>query len=134
MRALLFVVCLVASASAFAEDKIDCANAMAQMEMNMCAYQDFERADAELNAVWKQAKASADELDSQENDDSRKGAAKSLLAAQRGWIAYRDGACELAGWEAHGGSMEPMVVSGCLAEKTRARTKELQEFVNGPAQ
>jgi uncharacterized protein YecT (DUF1311 family) len=134
MRALMIATCLNAACPALAEDKIDCANAMAQIEINMCAYQDFEKADAELNAVWKQAKASADELDSQENDDSRKGAAKSLLAAQRGWIAYRDGACELAGWEAHGGSMEPMVVSGCLAEKTRARTKELQEFVNGPAQ
>ena len=100
----------------------------------MCAYQEFEKADAELNAVWKQAKASAGELDSQEDEESRKGAAKALLAAQRGWIAYRDGACELAGWEAHGGSMEPMVVSDRLADKTRARTKELQEFVKGPAQ
>ncbi len=114
-----------------AEDEIDCANAMAQQEMNMCAYQDFEKADAELNAVWRKAKASADEMDSQQEEESMKGAAKALLAAQRGWIAYRDGACELAGWEAHGGSMEPMLVSGCLAEMTRARTKELQEFVKG---
>ncbi len=134
MRNLLIATSLLAACPALGEDKIDCANAMAQMELNMCAYQDFEKADVELNAVWTQAKAFADELDSQEDEESRKGAAKALLAGQRGWIAYRDGACELAGWEAHGGSMEPMVVSGCLAEKTRARTKELQEFVKGPEQ
>ena len=134
MRKAMLIAGILAASPALAEDKIDCANAMAQMELNMCAYQEFEKADAELNAVWKQAKASADGLDSQEDEESRKGAAKALLAAQRGWIAYRDGACELAGWEAHGGSMEPMVVSGCLAEKTRARTKELQEFVKGPEQ
>lgn len=122
------------STPGFAEDEIDCANAMAQQEMNICAHLDFEKADAELNAVWRQAKASADEMDSQQDEESMKGAAKALLAGQRGWIAYRDGACELAGWEAHGGTMEPMLVSGCLAEKTRARTKELQEFVKGPEQ
>jgi uncharacterized protein YecT (DUF1311 family) len=134
MRTLLFAVSLLAAPSARAEDQIDCANAMAQMELNMCANQDFEKADAELNAVWKEAKVSADEMDSQQDEESMKGAAKALLAAQRGWITYRDGACELAGWEAHGGSMEPMVVSGCLAKMTRARTKELQEMVKGPGQ
>jgi uncharacterized protein YecT (DUF1311 family) len=134
MRKPLLAAWLIAALPALAEDKIDCADAIAQVELNMCAYQDFEKADAELNAVWKQAKASADDLDSQEEEESRKGAAKALLAAQRGWIAYRDGACELSGWEAHGGSMEPMVLSGCLAEKTRTRTRELQEFLKGPEQ
>ena len=57
------------------------------------------------------------------------------LPAQRGWIAYRDGQCELAGFEARGGSMEPMLVSGCLADLTRKRTKELKEFIGeGEAQ
>ena len=51
---------------------------------------------------------------------------------QRGWIAYRDGQCELYGFEARGGSMEPMLVSGCKADMTRARTKELREFITGP--
>ena len=55
--------------------------------------------------------------------DDLKGADKALLAAQRAWIAYRDSQCELAGFEARGGSMEPMLVSGCLADLTRKRAR-----------
>ena len=124
---------LCAAAPAFAQDDIDCNNAVAQQDMNYCAAKDFETADAELNAVWKDAKATAKEMDA-EFDEPMKGAEKALVAGQRGWIAYRDGQCELAGWEAHGGSMEPMLVSGCMAELTRARTKELKDFIEGGAQ
>ena len=67
----------------------------------------------------------AKDLDAELSDDL-KGAEKALLAGQRGWIAYRDGQCDLAGFEARGGSMEPMLVSGCLADLTRKRTQELQ--------
>ena len=35
---------------------LDCENAMAQLDMNICAHEDFEAADAELNAVWKEAR------------------------------------------------------------------------------
>ena len=103
---------------------------MAQQVMNICAYKDYEAADAELNAVWKEARTAAKDLDAELSEDL-KGAEKALLAGQRGWIAYRDGQCELAGFEARGGSMEPMLVSGCLADLTRKRTKELQEFIGG---
>lgn len=57
------------------------------------------------------------------------GALEALKKAQRAWIGYRDGQCELAGFEARGGSMEPMLVSGCLAELTRKRTDELRKIV-----
>ncbi len=113
---------------AWAQADIDCENAQTQFEMNMCAAQDYQAADDELNAIWKEARARADELDAQ-FDKEMQGAAAALIGAQRAWINYRDSNCELAGWEAHGGSMEPMVISACLAEMTRARTRELREFV-----
>lgn len=133
MRPLLAVAAVLVSFAAFAQDEQDCTDPQAQQDMTICAHQDFEAADAELNAVWKEARAAAKEMDGQ-YEDAMKGADAALLAAQRGWIAYRDGACELAGWEAHGGSMEPMLVSGCLAEMTRARTKELRALVKGEEQ
>jgi uncharacterized protein YecT (DUF1311 family) len=135
VRRFLFALPLVltVAAPAFAEDDIDCENAMAQQDMNACAYRDFEAADAELNETWKEARKAAKELDA-ELSEELKGADKALLAAQRAWIGYRDAQCEIAGFEARGGSMEPMLVSGCLAELTRARTKELKAFVSGDAQ
>jgi uncharacterized protein YecT (DUF1311 family) len=131
MRAAFLVAAVAFNAPAWAQE-IDCENAMAQQEMNICSHQDYEKADKELNVVWKQARAAAKGMDAEQTDEAMKGAEKALLAAQRGWIAYRDGQCELAGWEAHGGSMEPMLVSGCLAEMTRKRTTDLREFIEGP--
>jgi uncharacterized protein YecT (DUF1311 family) len=125
------LLCVVAASPAATQDEeVDCENAMAQQDMNACAAKDYEAADVELNAVWKKARAAAKEMDAEYSDDL-KGADDALVAAQRGWIAYRDGQCDLAGFEARGGSMEPMLVSGCLADLTRKRTKELQEFIGG---
>lgn len=128
--ALLFALAAPGT-PAFAQDdpKPDCSNQLTQFDMNYCANEDFEAADAKLNEVWKHARVTARKLDEQEEDVARRGAEKALLAAQRGWIAYRDGSCELAGWEAHGGSMEPMLVSGCLAQMTIERTRQLQALV-----
>lgn len=136
MRAVLIgaAILIAGVTGAAAKDTVNCAEAQAQQDMNICAQMDYEKADAELNAVWKDALAAAKALDAEEPDASRRGAAAALLAAQRGWIAYRDGTCTLAGWEAHGGSMEPMLVSGCLATTTQARTKELRDFIAGPDQ
>lgn len=131
MRACFAALLLLAAVSAAtADDEIDCNNAMGQQDMNACAAKDYDAADAELNAVWKEARGVAKDFDAELSEDL-KGAEAALLAAQRGWIAYRDGQCELAGFNERGGSMEPMVVSGCLADLTRKRTKELREFIGG---
>lgn len=110
------------------EPEVDCGNAMAQIELNICADRDYQADDAELNAAYGQAMAAAREMDDSVRDMGEQyvGAADALKRAQRAWIGYRDGQCELAGFEARGGSMEPMLVSGCLADLTRKRTAELK--------
>jgi uncharacterized protein YecT (DUF1311 family) len=130
-RLVPIVLVLMGCVTASAQDEPNCADPQAQIELNLCAWRDFENADAELNRVWKDATATAKALDADEPNKNLQGAAKALLAGQRGWIAYRDGQCELAGWEAHGGSAEPMMKSGCLAQLTRERTKQLKEFAAG---
>ena len=136
MKRILFapVFALAFTALASAQDEPDCKEPQTQADMNACAALDYEAADKELNAVWKEARAAAKKIDEEQWDDSLRGAEKALIAGQRGWIAYRDGQCELYGFEARGGSMEPMLVSGCMATMTRARTKELREFIDGPGQ
>lgn len=116
---------------AFAQDgepEVDCDNAQVQVEMNICAARDYQAADDELNAAYKVTMAAAREMDEQASEmgDQYVGAVDALKRAQRAWIGYRDGQCELAGFEARGGSMEPMLVSGCLADLTRKRTAELK--------
>ncbi|MGO4563764.1 lysozyme inhibitor LprI family protein [Rhizobium sp. 2YAF20] len=122
---------LFAFGPARADDAADCGNAATQMDMNSCSDQDYQAADAELNAQYKKTRAAMLELDTG-LDASLRGAEKALLAGQRAWIDYRDGECEAEGFQARGGSMEPMLVSGCKATLTRARTKELKQLADGP--
>ncbi|HEY6049519.1 MAG TPA: lysozyme inhibitor LprI family protein, partial [Sphingomicrobium sp.] len=58
MIALLFLAGAVAPLTAK-----ECKNAQAQNEMTMCARQDFEKADAELNRLWTKLIADARKCD-----------------------------------------------------------------------
>ena len=113
----------------------NCKDPLVQQEMNWCAGQDYAAADAELNAQWKITAAAmkASDADFAANGggeyDSRAGYFESLLEAQRGWLRYRDGQCALEGYAARGGSMEPMLLSGCKARLTRQRTEELKALI-----
>lgn len=132
--AVLLLMALAGPAMAGDEPDIDCDNAMAQQEMNYCAGKDYEEADAELNAVWAEVVAAARDSDIELKsfgDDGRPGYEDTVRAAQRAWIGYRDSWCDYMGYEARGGSMEPMLIAGCLAGLTRARTIELRNSLEG---
>ena len=133
--ALAAVLALIPIGTVLAQEDppLDCANAMSQADMNQCSYMDFEKADKALNAVYKEALASAAEADKQaaEMGPDYVGAVKALKKAQRAWIDYRDGHCDGMGYEAVGGSMQPMLISGCQARLTEHRTKELRELIDG---
>lgn len=132
---VLATAMLIASAGmtyAQEDPPVDCANAQTQADMNQCAYEDFEKADGELNAVYKQAMkaAAANDKEAAEMGEHYVGAVAGLKKAQRAWIDYRDGNCEGMSREALGGSMQPMLISGCQARMTEARTKELRELIS----
>lgn len=138
IRLVLASAVLVFSVSfAFAQNgelDVDCANQITQLDMNVCAARDYEAADTELNAVYRKAMDAVREMDEQVKDlgDHYVGAVEALKRAQRAWIGYRDGQCELAGFEARGGSMEPMLISSCLADLTTKRTVELKTLYESP--
>ena len=126
----LALLTVALAALARAEEKVDCNNAMTQMEMTFCAEQDWQKADAELNAAYKSAMASMKQTDANLPKDL-KGAVGYLRDAQRSWIPFRDNSCAAYGFLARGGSMEPMLVYDCRANLTRKRTAELIELTQG---
>ncbi|MHA7775676.1 lysozyme inhibitor LprI family protein [Roseibium sp. M-1] len=131
LRCLAGIALLFATAvSAGAQDVADCSDAMTQLEMTQCAHQDWEKADMELNTVYK---AAMDKMRATDSDlpDYLKGAEDKLRDAQRAWIPYRDNACDAYGFLARGGTMEPMLIYGCRADLTRRRIGELQELIVG---
>ncbi|MDQ4088072.1 MAG: lysozyme inhibitor LprI family protein [Pseudomonadota bacterium] len=106
----------------------NCDDPQYQAEMNRCAGLDFERADAELNALWREVIARAREADRDINReyDQAPTSEEVLRQAQRAWISFRDAHCTYEGHEARGGSMETMLYEGCRARLTRERIAQLR--------
>jgi len=92
-----------------------CANPQTQSEMTQCAGKAFQAADAVLNQVYQKLAAKLD------GDEKAK-----LKEAQTAWLKYRDSNCEFVADQYQGGTMQPMIYSGCLADVTRKRTSELR--------
>jgi uncharacterized protein YecT (DUF1311 family) len=127
MRVVLTVFAIVASTCGVsAEEKLDCANALTQADMNQCAYLDFEKADKQLNALWPGIKADTKQQDTDEGEGKTE-YLDALMASQRAWITYRDAECQRYSNESKGGSMQPLMLYGCMASMTEKRIKELQD-------
>ena len=119
---LLLLLFLPAPAVA---QSVDCANTSIQLELNYCAEQDWQAADADLNRVYKDTMAAMKAMD-QSLPPELRGAAETLRDAQRAWITFRDKNCNLAGYPMRGGSAEPLLIYGCLRQMTLDRTAELR--------
>jgi uncharacterized protein YecT (DUF1311 family) len=119
-----WMVALALMASpALADEVLNCKDPQDQNSMTQCAALDFEKADRLLNDLWPKLKSAA------ENDDKDTGLTETtdaLLASQRAWLAFRDAECVWQGFEAHGGSLEPMIQYVCQARLTRERIQQLQ--------
>ncbi|MGY9045650.1 hypothetical protein P775_00245 [Puniceibacterium antarcticum] len=107
--------------------QLDCSNPVAQVEMTGCASLDYDKADAALNAVWKQAMAKAQEMDKSIGAGDVP-AATILRDAQRAWIPYRDKACEAESLKARGGTLQQQLFYECLTRMTGIRTDDLASF------
>ena len=132
MIATLLLALALQSSAAPQADEPDCRDPQAQIELNLCARMDFERADAELNRVYRDSIAGERQADRELDPsyDQRPSNESILREAQRAWVAFRDAQCTYeSNGEARGGSMEPMVHSQCLARMTRERIAQL----TGPA-
>jgi len=118
---------------------LDCNAAQTQVEMNQCAYEAWQAADADLNLAYGFAIDRAKEIDlfSEGFPIQRRAGGPDtvgvstedmLRRAQRAWIAFRDAACLVESDRVRGGTMQPMLFSGCAEDLTRARTEQLRRF------
>jgi uncharacterized protein YecT (DUF1311 family) len=92
-----------------------------QQGMNRCAGDAYQRADKALNAEWAKVLAAFEDAEGK----------KLLLDGQRAWLKYRDAHCRAAAFENLGGSIWPLINSGCLTSLTRERTRELADLIDG---
>ncbi|WP_197478254.1 lysozyme inhibitor LprI family protein [Luteibacter rhizovicinus] len=115
---MLVIASMAGSAAAQAED---CDEASSQLSMNMCADQEFEAADKQLNATYRQVTGRL------KGDQA---ATSLLIKAQRAWLSFRDAQCEFAASANAQGSISPMLIAQCRSAATHARTKELEALLH----
>ena len=125
------VFCVTAGISMpVAAQEPNCKEPQTQADMTICAGKDYEKADKQLNVEYQKLRKLLVERDKTADADG-KGATDALVTAQRAWVAFRDANCAVAGFQARGGSMEPMLISSCLAEMSTRRADELRQLSEG---
>lgn len=85
-----------------------------------CGHAWLERADADLNAAWRELR----EISSEET-------AKALLEEQRAWNAYKEKSCLFWASGEYGTIGSVLTFPPCRAEVIEARTAELRAYHEG---
>lgn len=119
MRVSLLAAAMIFATPSFAFAQDNCGDKTNQTDMNICAGQAYEKADKELNAVYKQIEARL-------KDDAD--TTKLLVAAQKAWIGFRDAQCNFASSKVTG-SLYPFISSTCLQGQTLSRIQDLKVFL-----
>lgn len=89
-------------------------------QMLACVKNDLAREDKRLNEVYRKLTAALKEDEKATN---------LLRDAQRKWIAFRDAHCTFEADEMRGGTLEPVLLTDCLAIATGERAKFLEELL-----
>jgi uncharacterized protein YecT (DUF1311 family) len=88
-----------AYAAAQAEEPgAECVSATSNVEIKVCLAKAYERADKELNAVWKEVIANVNDADTLPAKE-RKAWKDELLESQRAWIQFKEHDCDAVGYE-----------------------------------
>jgi uncharacterized protein YecT (DUF1311 family) len=127
-RFLFALPLLLAVASpASALDAAQCNSLASNAEMTNCVWEEYKKADAHLNAVWKQVMAAIPTRSGDLPADAAEAWNDDLLAAQRAWITFKEKDCAAVAYEWYGGSGANLAVGDCLYGHTAARTRDLEE-------
>lgn len=93
--------------------------AQTQAEMNQTANNDFKKADTKLNKLYKQVMKILNEKEK-----------KLMVLAQKDWLKFRDSHCKFEIEQYEGGSIQPLLYSTCLTERTNDRIEDLKDILN----
>lgn len=141
MKAIILTLTLLGTSFAHADtkktaiDKIETAfqvcaeKAMSTYEQIECSDTAYKAAGKELNRIYKTVLQTLKETAAQDADlaaDSKE-SGKRLVKSEQDWLKYRDSNCLLRGTQSLGGSLENVIINGCLADTTIQRVKELQD-------
>ena len=125
MKTILLTLTLLLSSNLIANE-IQCKEDGNQAEMNQCAYEEFQKADKELNKAYN-------ELRAKNKKDKRY--LKNLKASQKLWLKFLDAelnavyTCEFKNKQMCFGSMYPLMLHSTKTDLTQDRTKQLKRHL-----
>ena len=99
--------------------ELNCQRAMTQTAMNICSSEAYQAEDARLNQNYQALRA---KLDPKQKAQRKR--------VQLVWLKYRDGHCAFESARYEGGSIYPMIVSGCRLQLTQQRSTLLSELLS----
>lgn len=129
MKKALLILTILLNTTLYANN-IRCKEDGTQMQMNQCAYENFQKSDKALNRVYKALRTK------KEND---KAYLKNLKTSQRLWIKFRDAeldlifTCVSENMRLCFGSMYPLLFNGEKEAMTRQRVKVLNSYLTQEA-
>jgi uncharacterized protein YecT (DUF1311 family) len=119
--ALLLLIAWTGPAQAQSAGSTPCWRAAeTQADFTRCAGEDARRSRARLDRLLAELRRTL---------DSR--ALPVLERAQAAWLAYSRSHCGWDGAAFEGGSMQPMIISGCMAALTEQRIATLKNYLCG---
>jgi len=138
---LFFVLAVPVMAGSEGDDeaKFDCENdtPVTTFDMRECASYSYEKADKELNEVYKKLIASYEQALKEEQERSDEGddldyvrqRFETLRQSQRDWIKFRDSFCDFEASHFWGGTVAPWVYISCLTVLTEQQTERLRGYL-----
>lgn len=96
------------------------------IELNDCAKQELDRAEARLNKTWKEVMA---RLAERTDEPDATAAREQLRDAQRTWVKFREQDCQAVYTLWQSGTMRTLLHLGCLSGHADRRTKDLEEWL-----
>ena len=106
------------SLSQAAGENAACENAQSTAAMRECEIGRLKRADAGMNAAYRNLSAKLDQ----------RGQAK-LRAAQRAWLRFRAAEADYQADSARDGTLAPLIAASVRADLTESRRKDLEKAV-----
>lgn len=98
--------------------KVNCNSPQTTVDMTICADREYQTADRKLNQIYQQLQAKLSR-----NQKQR------MTNAQLAWIKFRDANCDYERGQFEGGTIANPTGISCLADMTKKRTKELENYL-----
>jgi uncharacterized protein YecT (DUF1311 family) len=114
----LYAFAVTPSSSWGEQDDYSSCGSGTQLELGMCAEENYKAADKELNRLYV-------EMMKQSEAEGK----KNLKESQKAWLNYRDKACAYEGGLFDGGSGWALAYYGCKAHFTKERNAILRRYL-----